>query len=122
MKCVGIIDGVTKVLNIEDDLEVYYDLLKCRMIDITTRKIGGKYYDIICDDEGLLKEEIRISAMDKDNEPCLAGSIIICNFDDDDGREQSLDDADIRNIFRNIITFVNMVDGEETDVLIGVDY
>lgn len=121
MKCVGIIDGEAKVLNIEACLETYYDLLKCRVIDITTRKIGDKYYDIICDDEGLLKGEIRISALDKDDEPCLAGNLIISNYDDW-GNGVSLDDADVRNILNNVVTFVNMVDGEETDILCGVDY
>lgn len=121
MKCIGIINGISKVLDIEDKLEVYYDLLECRVIDIVSRKIGDKYYDIICDDEGLLKDSIRISAMDKDDEPCLVGSIIICNFNKA-GKEVALKEEDMKNIFDHIITFVDMVTGEETDVLVNVGY
>ena len=33
-------------------LKEYYKLIGCDIIDIVQRKIAGKYYEIICDDEG----------------------------------------------------------------------
>lgn len=38
-----------------NSLKDYYRLIDCDVIDIVKRCIGGKYYNIICDDEGLLK-------------------------------------------------------------------
>ena len=48
-------DQVIKPATIEKHLEGYYKLLDCDCIDIVRRKIGGKYFDVICDDEALLK-------------------------------------------------------------------
>lgn len=43
-------------LNIKDELQSYYNLLECNTIDIIRRKIGKRYFHIICDDEGMLVE------------------------------------------------------------------
>lgn len=45
-----------KVLDIKDDLHTYYKLLNCDTIDIVKRSFGGITCDVVCDDEGLLKE------------------------------------------------------------------
>lgn len=81
----------------ENRLEQYYDLLKCSLIDITSRKIGGKYYDIIVDDEGLFAEKPVVSALDPEGQPALVGNLLICNYDGDGG-ETSLTDEDIARI------------------------
>ena len=33
-------------------LQDYYKLLNCDLIDIVRRRIGGRHYNIICDEEG----------------------------------------------------------------------
>ena len=38
-------------------LQDYYRLIGCDCIDIANREIRGKRFDIICDDNGLLKAE-----------------------------------------------------------------
>ena len=116
MKCIGIIKGEAKILDVENNLDSYCKLLDCRTIDITTRKIGYKYYDIICDDEGLLKESNIMSAIDSYDEPALVGSILICNFDTK-GNEKDLTERDIQNIGGYILTFVDGMTGEEQDVV-----
>ena len=68
---------------IENSLEEFYKLIDCDYIDITEKKINGVNYDIIVDDEGLLKENFIFSGWyDFQNlKPCLAGNLIICHYD-----------------------------------------
>ena len=53
-------------------LKDYYRLIDCSTIDIVKRRSAGKYYEIICDDEGLLKENPKISAIDDMGQPSCA--------------------------------------------------
>ena len=68
-----------KVVTIKPELETYYDMINCRCIDIADRNIYGKTYCIVCDDEGLLKREPKISAVTGDGEPMLVGNLLILN-------------------------------------------
>ena len=68
-----------QVMDIEDSLDTFYKLIDCSTIDITRRKIGKHYYDIICDDEGLFTESPKISAINNMGEPMLVGNLIICD-------------------------------------------
>lgn len=89
-----------KVVEIEDELQSYYKILCCDIIDITQRKIGDKHFDIVCDDEGLLKENPKISAIDVLNRPQLVGNLFIVNFNGQD--ITSLDDEDIKYVKERI--------------------
>lgn len=84
---------------IEHSLEGYYALLRCDLIDMPERRIGGEYFTIICDDEGLLKENPVVSAYDPMGNPALVGPIFVVKFDGkDDVRsltEEELDDVDL---------------------------
>lgn len=86
-----------------DGLEDYYELLDCECVDIVTRRIGNKLYDIICDDEGLLVENPIISAVDKDFQPMLVGNLLIAGLADEEGHLTSLTDRDILRIEFNIL-------------------
>ena len=66
-------------LNIKDDLQSYYNLLECNTIDIIRRKIGKRYFHIICDDEGMLVEGPKISAISNLGEIRLVGNLVICS-------------------------------------------
>lgn len=87
----------------EHALEEYHEKLNCDLIDITERKIGDKYYDIICDDEGLLKENAIPSAIDKDKKPMLVGNLLICNVANDEGEEVPLEISDVHNIYHHLM-------------------
>ena len=50
------------VRTIEDTLPNLYDLLHCDLIDITERVVGDTPVSIICDDEGLLRDDPWVSA------------------------------------------------------------
>ena len=64
---------------IKDDLQTYYDLIECNAIDIMRRKIGKRYFHIICDDEGMLVEGPKISAISNLGEIRLVGNLVICS-------------------------------------------
>ena len=68
-------------LNIKDDLQSYYNLLECNTIDIVRRKIGKRYFHIICNDEGALIDKAKISAISNLEEIRLVGNLIICAGD-----------------------------------------
>ena len=81
-------------------LDDYYKLLNCDTIDITNREVFNfrrqerRTFDIICDDNGLLKSDIIPSAVGKDRSVQLVGNLLICSFDEE-GNEQSLSEEEI---------------------------
>lgn len=99
---INVKDSKIEIVNIIPCLDEYYRLINCDTIDIATRFINGKLFDFIVDDEGLLKDEVYISAVDKSYEPMLAGNLLIVNGCDDDGELVSLTDNDIEHILDNI--------------------
>ena len=66
-------------LNIKDELQNYYNLIECNSIDIVRRKIGKRYFNIICDDEGMLVDGPKISAISNLGEVRLVGNLVICS-------------------------------------------
>jgi hypothetical protein len=74
------------VVEISDELESYYKLLDCSLIEFTERKIltgkptedkDEKNFNIVCDEEGLLKPDPKISAIDIYGNPELVGKLFI---------------------------------------------
>ena len=63
---------------INDDVDELQKIVDCRCFDIAHRKIGGKYYDIICDDEGLFRDKPTPSAVNSNGEVMLVGNLFIC--------------------------------------------
>lgn len=103
------------------DLDAVYAILKCDTFDIATRKIGGRYYDIFCDDEGLLKEEQIISAIEKGLTPMLVGNLMIANHDGA-GETTGLSDADIVLIRSCTVKIADISGGNVHTVLYPVEY
>ena len=104
MKKVGYLidpEGQASVVEIPNSLDGYYKLLDCQTIDIVKRKIGGKYYDIVCDDEGLFKDNPHISMIDSTGMAMIVGRFLVCNHDGK-GNEASLTQDDILNIEANV--------------------
>lgn len=87
--------------DIKADLDTYYDIIGCRCIDIVSYPIGGKRYDIICDDEGLFNPEPTVTAIDKNGRPLLVGNLIIC-LHDRHGNEKGLEPADVDRLLQKI--------------------
>ena len=91
-----------QVVETEGGLAEWYRLIKCDLIDIVSRKIGGRYYDIIVDDEGLYKGGAKPTALDAQQQPQLVGNLVICNTDGE-GNEATLTDEDIQHILKHIV-------------------
>lgn len=93
-----IADGKATVTEVDDDLDAYYKLLDCEMIDIVTRRIGGKYYDIICDEEGLFKDDPAVGMVNEfDGRVMLVGRLFICQHDGR-GNQKSLSQTEIADV------------------------
>ena len=95
----------TKEVN-PQGLQDYYEMIGCDCIDIVSRRIGKKRYEIICDDEGLLTDDPLISAIDDMGQVMLVGSLIICGLANSEGDLTELSDSDIKYI-RNRVVALN---------------
>lgn len=88
----------TSVLTVDDELETYYKLLNCSLIEIVPRKIGNSIVNIICDEEGLLINDPLMSAVDGAGNGMLAGSLFITGLADDEGELTSLAEEDQQQV------------------------
>lgn len=96
-------DGGAKVIDLTQDLTEIYNLLEVDCIDIVKRYIGGKAFQIICDDVGLLKRKPIPSAVDFYGKTVLVGNLIICGGRvTSDGDMTGLTDEEIRFIKDNV--------------------
>lgn len=91
------------VKEIEPTLATYYKEIGCDYkeigcdcIDIVTRYINGKAFDVICDDEAFLKDCHTLTSRDKDFESYLVGNLIICR--QNRGEEIGLTDIEIAQV------------------------
>lgn len=98
-------DGTAKAVEFEDKLEELYKLTNCDCIDITMRKVGNFEYDIVCDDEGLLKDRKIPTACNEKNEPMLVGNLLFCNHDDEGGLA-SLSDEQLRDLESHVAHYM----------------
>ena len=70
-----------KLMEIENNLETFYKLINTDAIQIVARKINGKMTQIICDEEGKLKQHQYISAVSEEHNETLVGNLIIKSTD-----------------------------------------
>ena len=91
-----------EVLDIPDDINTFYKLIQCTCIDIPRRKIGEKFFNIICDDEGLFVESPKISAVNKYYQTQLVGNLIICSGEIDEENLTGLSEEEIQYVLKRI--------------------
>ena len=72
-------------IDIQDRLEDYYKVLDCNLIEVAERKVNGVWFDIMCDEEGLLKGEPMVSAVDGEYHPMLVGNLLFLHSDPNTG-------------------------------------
>lgn len=94
------INQKVQVVDCENSLDAWYRLLNCDMIEMPEIKIGGKYFTIICDEEGLLKSEPIISGVGINIG--LVGNLLIFNTDRENCDVTDLTNEDISLIRDNI--------------------
>ena len=86
---------------IENSLESFYKIIDCDLIDIVEFEVGGKFYDVICDEEFLLKDK-PVPTLFINSETVLCGNLIFTTCDED-GKTQGLTDADIKILMEYIL-------------------
>lgn len=98
-----------RAIDVEPALEEYYRLIGCRCVDFPRREIDGHAYNIICDDEGLLKPN-RVSAVSTErdmfgSQEQLAGNLLIFGVDPDNYEHgnRSLTDDELRQIGEHVM-------------------
>lgn len=104
-----------RAVKTKGDLDDLYRLIECNTIDIVTRQIGNKVFDIVVDDEGLLVENAKISAVDDFGEPMLFGNLLFFN-NDGNGNLTELSEADIKCIRKHTRTITDSDNKERTVV------
>lgn len=108
-------------IDIEDKLEEFYKALDCRTIEIPERKIAGKYFDIMCDEEGLFRDDAKISAISSNGMMMLVGNLMFFHHTED-GDLTGLSTGDINHIKRNILTVYTERHPEGYVVLTNCDF
>lgn len=105
----------TKAVTLNDSLESFYEALHCTTIDIVSRIIAGKRVDIVCDDEALLKDRPRISAITPGYEATLFGSLFVVGPADEEGNLTSLSKSEIKEIMSTVRETHTMSDSSHGD-------
>ena len=70
-----------KKTTIDYNVQTFYDIINTDSISVLGRYINGKMTQIICDEEGKLKQHQYISAISKENNETLVGNLIIKSTD-----------------------------------------
>ena len=120
---VSIEDKKAEKVVIDHTLQAFYDTIHCvyDTVDIVSRKIGGKYFDVICDDDGLAREPHHCSAVDKEGNPMLVGSFLVANHDEA-GETRSLSDEDIAVIQKSVQVVCTRNLPSPHPIIVGMEY
>ena len=105
------IEEFVEAKEIESNLDTYYSEIGCDYIEIPERCIGGKLFNIICDESVLLKDDPIPSAVGNGYQEAIFGNLIVCGLADDDGELTGITDEDVQLIRDNIRGAVT-VDGD----------
>lgn len=104
-------------------LDDYYKLIGCRTIDIVSRSIGDVRVEIIIDDEGILVNAPKISAIDIDGTPMLFGNLLVASSRVTEECELTeLTQEEIDEIMDNVATISTSIYKEPYPVFVEMDY
>ena len=98
---VDVLDDLSGPITISNTLDALYNVLNCGLIDVTYLTLSGKDFCVIVDDEGLLKNSPKISAVSKTGKPMLVGNLLLVSADGGEDFE-SLTPDDINLIEKHI--------------------
>lgn len=86
------------VMDIKDELDTYYKLINCDSIDITTASFNGLRVNVVVDDIGCFRDDIKVSIFTRDNYTHLVGNVVITGLANKEGELTGLSDNDIKII------------------------
>ena len=122
MLMLGVVNKNIKMVE-ANTLADYYKLIGCRCLDIIHRRIGDAEVEIVLDDEGLLVENPKVSAINVDGTPVLFGNLLIASGRvTDDGELTELTEAEVDEIMDNVATITTSVYKEPYPAFVEVDY
>lgn len=113
--------GTIKKATIAANLDSYHKVLDCDCIDIVGRSLGPYTFDVICDDEGLLKPGARVSAINPTGRPMFVGNLFFCHHDEE-GNLTSLHPEEIIFILSRAINLVSLDTGEHWKAIHRLNY
>lgn len=113
--------GTVKETTLDANLDSYYSALNCSCIDIVSRRLGPYRFDIICDDEGLLTDNPRISGIDPQGLPALVGNLFFCRHDSN-GNITSLTPAECAFILSRAYPICSQTTGERWKAIVRLSY
>ena len=106
--------GEFGTIEVEPRLEEYYRLIGCECIDIVTREVGGTGFNIVVDDEGLLRGG-DVTAASLTTGEVLVGTILLFGIDDE-GDLRPLTDTETNTIRTEMCVGI-MGDGTMRNIL-----
>lgn len=117
-------NNIAEAREITSELSTYYELIHTDVIDIVNRGFTNckRRFDIICDDEGLFKDDQYISAIDERMQPMLVGALLVTGEADDEGELTSLTDEDVRVLERFTIRLSSRLHRKPYPLLIHLTY
>lgn len=99
-----------ELITITDELQELYKHCECGTIDIVCRKFGGRLFDVVCDDEALLKEDVGLPTSwwqdEEEHKEGLFGVLLLCH-NDGNGELTSATYSDLLAVhksFRDVLT------------------
>lgn len=114
--------GTAEAVFFQSNLQFYYKLLRVELIDIREFELEGKFFDAICDDEGLLKDKPVPSMFDRNGKPVLVGNLLICRNNPETGIEVELSNDDAKLIMSHIVGVESPDDGKKWKGIHGVKF
>lgn len=92
--------GNVRTVRVKDDLDEFYRRLDCNTIDMPTRWIGGQEFVIICDDEGLFREDRKVSARNG-RDVMLFGNLLVVKYAGE-GEIRGLTPDEVAHVMRHV--------------------
>lgn len=99
---VDVRNETVQALETVESQENFCSILGCCCTDAVQRNIGGRPFVIVCDDEALLSEAPKISAVDRSGQAHIFGSIFITGPYDRDGELTGLSEPDAAYVLSRI--------------------
>ncbi len=101
-------NGEAKAVEKDWNLDAYYETIGCDCIDIAVRGIEGHPFNVVLDDEGLLKGGKRFGAYDIAGRPALAGTLILFGVNQYSMDLEGITEAEAALIERNMAWLIDL--------------